>query len=238
MSTICAYKILYVWNHLHRSLRQLETDFSTIKVWSLDFFFYVSSVLNVNNRTSRFDSIHVAIIKFVCSFEIHLYSKRNTKDHQVHYCPISIPSRLHEINLYELSSNTNLREFLFSCSRIPFVEDCVVHSFRCTFDKIQITRIHIFPIKSFDRATSGSGVVGARREKSRRRIFWKVYLSLRDIQNKHFFSCNYHNSPSSITQEIHVMFFEIFPHIFHLFFLLLPFFPPFSLVRPSSASNG
>jgi len=29
------------------------------------FFFYVSSMLNVNNRTSRFDSIRVAIIKFV-----------------------------------------------------------------------------------------------------------------------------------------------------------------------------
>jgi len=68
----------------------------------------------------------------------------------------------------------------------------------------------------------------SKRERERekeRRIFLKVYLSLRDIQNKHFFSCNYHNSPSNITQEFHVMI--LFRNFSHLFFSFFPFFPPF-----------
>jgi len=142
--TICAYKILHVWtSFIQISLPTRNRFFHNKSSIVGFFFFYVSSMSNVNNIAIRFHSrcnhkICIARLKSTCA-------RRETRK-IIEFIIVQFQFRA-EINLFELSPDTNLREFLFSRFRILFVENCVVHSFRCTFDfdKIQITKNTHFP---------------------------------------------------------------------------------------------
>jgi len=136
-----------------------------------------------------------------------------------------------------LSLNTNIWEIFFlvlefsACWKFV-ISDVLSISARYKNENICISLIELIRLHSFGKwshqVQKGEEPLSRERERERerekeRRIFLKVYLSLRDIQNKHFFSCNYHNSPSNITQEFHVMIlFRNFSHLFSFF----PFFPP------------